>query len=55
MNYMFELDKPTWAMMQTIKINAYQTGEMQLALYWQNEQLSKKLSDIIFALKEQNV
>jgi len=52
---MSDLDKPTWVTMQTMKINAYEAGEMHVALYWQNEQLSKKLSDIIFALKERNV
>lgn len=49
---MLDMNKPTWAEMQQMKLNAYETGEMNVAIYWQNEQLSKKLSDILFALKE---
>ncbi len=33
-------------------INAYEAGEMHVALFWQNEQIMKKLSDLLFAYKE---
>jgi hypothetical protein len=52
---MSEMEKPTWAYSQTMKINAYNSGEMNVARYWQNEQIMKKLTDILFVLKEKNV
>ena len=52
---MFDLNKPRWDEMQQMKLDAYQSGNLELAAYWQNEQLSKKLSDIIFKLQERNV
>lgn len=50
-----DLNKPIWAEMQKIKADAYESGEMHVALFWQNEQIMKKLSDILFAMKERNV
>jgi hypothetical protein len=50
-----DLNKPIWAEMQEIKANAYEAGEMHVALFWQNEQIMKKMSDILFAMKERNV
>ena len=44
-----------WYQMQTIKENAYNAGEIHVAIYWQNEQIMKKLSDLLFAMKEKNV
>ena len=52
---MYDLNKPIWAEMQTMKINAYEAGEINVALFWQNEQIMKKLSDLLFATKEKNV
>ena len=52
---MLDLNNPKWNEMQQMKLDAYESGNVELALYWQNEQLSKKLSDIIFTLKERNV
>lgn len=45
----------TWYQMQNMKENAYETGEIHVALYWQNEQIMKKLTDLLFAMKEKNV
>ena len=50
-----DLNRPIWAEMQNIKTNAYDAGEMNVAIFWQNEQMMKKLTDILFALKERNV
>ena len=49
---MSELEKPTWGKMQSMKVNAYEAGEMHVALFWQNEQIMKKLSDLLFAYKD---
>lgn len=50
-----DLNAPRWADMQQMKLDAYESGNLVHAIYWQNEQISKKLSDIIFAVKERNV
>ena len=52
---MFDLDKPIWSEMQIMKKNAYDAGEMNVAIFWQNEQIMKKLTDLLFATKEKNV
>jgi hypothetical protein len=48
---MYDFDKLRWADMQHMKVTAYENGEMNFANFWQNEQLMKKLTDILFALK----
>ena len=52
---MSDLNKPKWAELQEAKINAYEQGWIDRAIFWQNEQILKKLTDIIFATKESNV
>ena len=52
---MYDFDKPIWAEMQIRKIHAYREGEIEIAMFWQNEQILKKLTDILFATKEKNV
>jgi hypothetical protein len=49
------LDKPLWHEMQYEKTEAYETSEYDVSLYWQNEQILKKLTDILFAIKEHHV
>ena len=52
---MFNFDKLTWFEMQDIKKEAYEKGEINIILFIQNEQIMKKLTDILFTLKEKNV
>ena len=52
---MSDLNKPKWAELQQAKENAFETGNIEFAIFWQNEQMLKKLTDIIFATKERNV
>jgi hypothetical protein len=50
-----DLNRPIWAEMQSIKADCYEAGQIELAIFWQNEQIMKKMSDILFAMKERNV
>jgi hypothetical protein len=46
MIYMSE--KKTFGEMETLKWFAYDAGEMNVALFWQGEQVRKQLADIYF-------
>jgi hypothetical protein len=45
----------TWEEMENAKLEAWGNANMEIALHWQNEQIMKKLTDILYAIKEHHV